>query len=119
MVVDAGKHNIQGRAARWRRSPMFSEPDRAMKEARSVWWSQAESNRRPLECHSSALPTELWPHAMPRRWDEPQFNAARQRSSLSWQAWAFSSLFVVVDAAVDQAGDIVLSLFLLFEECIV
>ena len=26
------------------------------------WWSQAESNRRPLECHSSALPTELWPH---------------------------------------------------------
>src|SRR5690606_36013236 len=21
-----------------------------------------ESNRRPLECHSSALPTELWPH---------------------------------------------------------
>src|SRR6185503_10948189 len=27
------------------------------------WWSQAESNRRPLECHSSALPTELWPRA--------------------------------------------------------
>jgi O-antigen ligase len=26
-----------------------------------LWWSQAESNRRPLECHSSALPTELWP----------------------------------------------------------
>ena len=26
------------------------------------WWSQSESNRRPLECHSSALPTELWPH---------------------------------------------------------
>ena len=25
------------------------------------WWSQAGSNRRPLECHSSALPTELWP----------------------------------------------------------
>lgn len=28
----------------------------------TVWWSQSESNRRPLECHSSALPTELWPH---------------------------------------------------------
>lgn len=28
-----------------------------------IWWSQAESNRRPLECHSSALPTELWPHS--------------------------------------------------------
>jgi hypothetical protein len=25
-------------------------------------WSQGESNPRPLECHSSALPTELWPH---------------------------------------------------------
>src|SRR5205807_5342983 len=25
------------------------------------WWSQGESNPRPLECHSSALPTELWP----------------------------------------------------------
>src|SRR5262245_25104955 len=28
-----------------------------------LWWSQAGSNRRPLECHSSALPTELWPLA--------------------------------------------------------
>ena len=26
-----------------------------------IWWSQSESNRRPLECHSIALPTELWP----------------------------------------------------------
>jgi hypothetical protein len=25
----------------------------------SDWWSQAESNRRPLACHASALPTEL------------------------------------------------------------
>ena len=28
---------------------------------RRGWWSQGESNPRPLECHSSALPTELWP----------------------------------------------------------
>src|SRR5690606_20039398 len=27
------------------------------------WWSQAGSNRRPLACHASALPAELWPHA--------------------------------------------------------
>ena len=26
------------------------------------WWSRSGSNRRPLECHSSALPTELRPH---------------------------------------------------------
>ena len=25
------------------------------------WWSHGESNPGPLECHSSALPTELWP----------------------------------------------------------
>ena len=28
------------------------------------WWSQTESNRRPLACHASALPTELWPHIL-------------------------------------------------------
>ncbi|KAF0122084.1 MAG: hypothetical protein FD152_3657 [Xanthobacteraceae bacterium] len=32
----------------------------------SVWWSQAGSNRRPLACHASALPAELWPHLLPR-----------------------------------------------------
>src|SRR5262245_60432402 len=31
----------------------------------SGWWSQAGSNRRPLACHASALPAELWPHAKP------------------------------------------------------
>ncbi len=30
-----------------------------------AWWSQAGSNRRPLACHASALPAELWPHARP------------------------------------------------------
>ena len=25
------------------------------------WWSQSGSNRRPLQCHCSALPAELWP----------------------------------------------------------
>src|SRR3954468_8549369 len=38
------------------------------------WWSQAESNRRPLECHSSALPSELWP--LNGNWDRsPEPNA--------------------------------------------
>src|SRR5262249_53663606 len=30
-----------------------------------TWWSQVQSNPRPLECHSRALPAELWPR--PRR----------------------------------------------------
>src|ERR1700738_3507189 len=32
-------------------------------EASEGWWSQAGSNRRPLACHASALPAELWPQA--------------------------------------------------------
>ena len=35
----------------------------ALRFAPSVgWWSQTGSNRRPPECKSGALPTELWPH---------------------------------------------------------
>src|SRR5262249_49400538 len=30
-------------------------------QGREGWWSQGESNPRPRECHSRALPTELWP----------------------------------------------------------
>src|SRR5712672_4595161 len=55
------------------------------------WWSQAESNRRPLECHSSALPTELWP---PRK----------------------SGFLFVFAAFADDVGDVVVALFLLFDE---
>ena len=40
-----------------RRTPIKGNPT----SRESVWWSQAESNRRPLACHASALPTELWP----------------------------------------------------------
>ncbi len=33
----------------------------------AYWWSQPGSNRRPLACHASALPAELWPHAWEAR----------------------------------------------------
>ena len=33
----------------------------------SKWWSQTESNRRPPECKSGALPTELWPRSLASR----------------------------------------------------
>src|ERR1700730_7597998 len=38
---------------------------------RECWWSQAGSNRRPLACHASALPAELWPHAKPPHATQP------------------------------------------------
>ena len=44
---------VKGRCPR----PLDDGDGRAQK-----WWSQAGSNRRPLACHASALPTELWPH---------------------------------------------------------
>ena len=34
------------------------------------WWSQTGSNRRPLACHASALPAELWP--LPEGANSPQ-----------------------------------------------
>ena len=33
------------------------------KSLKANWWSQTGSNRRPPECKSGALPTELWPHS--------------------------------------------------------
>src|SRR5262245_39805550 len=50
-------------------SPVSCPPGRCGSEG---WWSQGESNPRPLECHSSALPTELWPRQVPpirRGWE--------------------------------------------------
>jgi hypothetical protein len=35
-------------------------------ESHRIWWSQTGSNRRPLACHASALPAELWPHERAR-----------------------------------------------------
>ena len=42
-------------------SSRFSELNRNLHPT-GKWWSQAGSNRRPLQCHCSALPAELWPH---------------------------------------------------------
>src|ERR1700674_3531749 len=39
--------------------------DRNNRHFSQVWWSQAGSNRRPLACHASALPAELWPRQKP------------------------------------------------------
>ncbi len=43
-----------------------SDPVRSEHPANSAapqsWWSQAGSNRRPRDCQSRALPSELWPH---------------------------------------------------------
>ncbi len=37
------------------------KPESPLREP-MIWWSRGESNPRPLECDSSALPAELRPH---------------------------------------------------------
>ena len=46
------------------------------------WWSQTGSNRRPLACHASALPTELWPHS--RSWEAPAGRTLPKRGEFYW-----------------------------------
>ena len=43
-------------------TPVFHCADREQRKELEKWWRYAGSNRRPLECHSSALPAELYPH---------------------------------------------------------
>src|SRR6478672_779921 len=42
------------------------------------WWSQPGSNRRPLQCHCSALPAELWPHCWKRKIVRTAFRSVKQ-----------------------------------------
>src|SRR5881392_1269757 len=45
-----------------RAQPASAPRDAPPSAAAMAEWSRRESNPRPLECHSSALPTELRPH---------------------------------------------------------
>ena len=40
---------------------VLSGQDMLLHRKDGIWWSQAESNRRPRHCERRALPTELWP----------------------------------------------------------
>src|ERR1700709_1623928 len=71
-------------------------------EASEGWWSQAGSNRRPLACHATALPAELWP----RRIAKPQIRPAGM--TLNHSSGPISSLFVVADVA-DDVGDVLVA----------
>ena len=51
----------QQRCAEIKKPPRWAACRAVAREASEGWWSQAGSNRRPRECHSRALPSELWP----------------------------------------------------------
>src|ERR1700716_1731265 len=72
------------------------------------WWSQAGSNRRPLACHASALPAELWPLRPAAPW------AARGKNP-EHSSGSISSLFVAADVA-DNVGHVLVAFFLVGDE---
>src|SRR6266853_931015 len=70
------------------------------------WWSQAGSNRRPLACHASALPAELWPLGLARApW------ATRGSQNPEHSSGSISSLLIAADVA-DDVGHVLIALFL-------
>src|SRR5258708_32301051 len=75
-----------------------------------AWWSQAGSNRRPLACHASALPAELWPlNLSSAPW------ATRWLQNPEHSSGSISSLFVAADVA-DNVGDVLVAFFLIGDE---
>src|SRR5665647_3143113 len=78
-------------------------------EASEGWWSQAGSNRRPLACHASALPAELWP-----------LNSSACLGRLAGKnpehsSGPISSLLVAADVA-DDVGDVLVAFFFVGDE---
>lgn len=56
------------------------------------WWRYRESNPGPSECHSDALPTELYPHVVDRgRLELPTVTLQRSCSSLELSAHVVGS----------------------------
>src|SRR6516165_3323024 len=80
------------------------------------WWSQGESNPRPLECHSSALPTELWPRPG-TVWEGAPIIAFPVIPQHTLRP--ASSLLFVLDVATDDFGHVRVLFFLFFDEGVV
>src|SRR5712675_128705 len=78
-----------------------------------AWWSQAGSNRRPLACHASALPAELWPLNSPHEYTVHL--GRRTGMTLNHSSELISSLFVAADVAND-VGDVLVAFFLVGDE---
>src|SRR3954453_2191507 len=79
------------------------------REASEGWWSQAGSNRRPLACHASALPAELWPLKNPAR------GGQRRDENPENSSGSISSLLVAADVA-DDVGHVLVAFFLVGDE---
>src|ERR1700738_1110574 len=98
------------------------------------WWSQAGSNRRPLACHATALPAELWPLTLHFSMISPEAGnhfaktvpgpdharlsapwATRVAQNPEHSSGAISSLLVAADVA-DDIGHVLVAFFLVGDE---
>src|SRR5262249_49645247 len=70
---------------------------------REGWWSQGEANPRPRECHSRALPLDLW----------PQFAISSAALRIRRKD---SALFFFFDRLADDVGYVGVAFFLLLDE---
>src|SRR5437660_2976963 len=80
----------------------------APREAEGEAWSQAGSNRRPLACHASALPAELWPQALLTPSNGASGNPDHNSGPIS-------SLLVAADVA-DNVGHVLVAFLLVGDE---
>src|SRR5215475_4505576 len=83
-------------------------------ESSEGWWSQGESNPRPRECHSRALPTELWPLSNTR-----VSGNSRVVSSISASTHVRGrglGFLLVLAAAADDVADVVVAFLGLLDE---
>src|SRR5262245_46467474 len=86
------------------------------------WWSQAGSNRRPLACHASALPAELWPLS-PRTVEsipggshfQHAWATCRSSNPENHTSGFISSLFVSADVA-DDVGNVLFAFLFVGDE---
>src|SRR5262249_3169098 len=91
------------------------------REASEGWWSQAGSNRRPLACHASALPAELWPLqpdpiVLTGSYSSERLGRRADSSAPEHHSSGFiSSLFVVADVA-DDVGDVLIAFLFVGDE---
>ena len=122
-VVGPAVRNLQGhghlrpalRLSRWARGEVWCDPAvqgrllrprihldelprverRCARSANSHEWSRRESNPRPLECDSSALPTELRPHPKGRRCHEQAqvYTSPLRAASLRTSSWRKRTVF--------------------------
>ncbi len=76
---------------------------------RRMCGGQAGSNRRPLACHASALPAELWPQYLRRTgW------GVAQQTKITYQEYPslLSLTFFVARDVADDVGDVPIAFFL-------